>query len=64
MFAYLQPRYPTAINVNWHGVVPGSWPGDVTQAEAVRSPPALHYSSTTRASRRLLTPAGARRPRA
>lgn len=46
-FAYLQPRYPVAVNVNWHGVVPGSWPGDVTQAEAVCPPPARPFPRAT-----------------
>jgi hypothetical protein len=34
-FAYLQPRYPIAVNINWHGVMPGTWGTlPVTQAEA------------------------------
>jgi hypothetical protein len=34
-FAYLQPRYPTAININWQGVMPGAWGSlVVSQAEA------------------------------
>lgn len=34
-FAYLQPRYPSAININWYGVLPGNWgPRDLSQAEA------------------------------
>lgn len=34
-FAYLQPRYPTAININWHGVMPGTWGSlTVSQTEA------------------------------
>jgi len=34
-FAYLQPRYPTAININWQGVMPGTWGSlSVSQAEA------------------------------
>ncbi|KAE8896919.1 Carnitine [Phytophthora fragariae] len=34
-FAYLQPRYPSAININWYGVLPGNWgPRDMSQCEA------------------------------
>lgn len=34
-FAYLQPRYPSAININWYGVLPGNWgPQDMSQCEA------------------------------
>ncbi|GLD99250.1 hypothetical protein PINS_up007968 [Pythium insidiosum] len=34
-FAYLQPRYPSAININWYGVLPGNWgPRDMSQVEA------------------------------
>ncbi|TMW62458.1 hypothetical protein Poli38472_005076 [Pythium oligandrum] len=34
-FAYLQPRYPSAININWYGVLPGNWgPRDMSQTEA------------------------------
>ncbi|RLN47323.1 hypothetical protein BBJ28_00002320 [Nothophytophthora sp. Chile5] len=34
-FAYMQPRYPSAINVNWYGVLPGNWgPRDMSQCEA------------------------------
>lgn len=31
---YMRPRYPIAINVNWHGVLPGTWGPSVTQAGA------------------------------
>lgn len=24
-FAYLQPRYPAAVNINWFGLLPGTW---------------------------------------
>lgn len=34
-FAYLQPRYPSAININWYGVLPGNWSSRcMSQAEA------------------------------
>ncbi|CAH0489798.1 unnamed protein product [Peronospora farinosa] len=34
-FAYMQPRYPSAININWYGVLPGNWgPRDMSQCEA------------------------------
>jgi hypothetical protein len=34
-FAYLQPRYPSAININFYGVLPGNWgPRDMSQVEA------------------------------
>ncbi|KAF0688250.1 Aste57867_20120 [Aphanomyces stellatus] len=34
-FAYLKPRYPSAININWYGVVPGNWgPREMSQCEA------------------------------
>jgi len=35
MFGYMKPRYPSAININWYGVLPGNWgPRDMTQCEA------------------------------
>ena len=35
IFAYLRPRYPSAININWYGVLPGTWgPRDMSQTEA------------------------------
>ena len=34
-FAYLQPRYPSAININWMGVLPGNWGSkSLSQVEA------------------------------
>ncbi|ETV95542.1 hypothetical protein H310_10986 [Aphanomyces invadans] len=34
-FAYMKPRYPSAININWYGVVPGTWgPREMSQSEA------------------------------
>uniref|UniRef100_K3WLZ3 Choline/carnitine acyltransferase domain-containing protein n=1 Tax=Globisporangium ultimum (strain ATCC 200006 / CBS 805.95 / DAOM BR144) TaxID=431595 RepID=K3WLZ3_GLOUD len=34
-FGYLQPRYPSAVNINWFGVLPGNWgPRDMSQCEA------------------------------
>eukprot|EP01138_Halocafeteria_seosinensis_P013724 gb/GECG01014015.1/.p1 GENE.gb/GECG01014015.1/~~gb/GECG01014015.1/.p1 ORF type:complete len:658 (+),score=72.15 gb/GECG01014015.1/:1-1974(+) len=34
-FAYLRGRDPSAINVNWHGCLPGTWgPESVTQSQA------------------------------
>ncbi|CEG38666.1 carnitine o-acetyltransferase [Plasmopara halstedii] len=34
-FAYMQPRYPSAININWYGVLPGNWGSrDMSQCEA------------------------------
>ncbi|RHY10799.1 hypothetical protein DYB37_001293 [Aphanomyces astaci] len=34
-FGYMKPRYPSAININWYGVVPGNWgPREMSQSEA------------------------------
>ncbi|OQR95058.1 choline/Carnitine O-acyltransferase [Achlya hypogyna] len=34
-FAYMKPRYPSAININWYGVLPGNWgPRDMSQCES------------------------------
>ncbi|CAK4102778.1 unnamed protein product [Aphanomyces euteiches] len=34
-FGYMKPRYPSAININWFGVVPGNWgPREMSQCEA------------------------------
>lgn len=45
-FAYLQPRYPTAVNINWQGVMPGTWgalPVGQPEAAAMFTRHILHF---------------------